>query len=207
MIAVVLKLVAAWLLGSVNGSLVLGRLKGFDIRAEGSGNAGGTNALRTHGWPFALAVVIIDVGKAVVAVLLLPGLGEPDPAGRAWLEVGCAAAAVAGHVFPVFFGFRGGKGMATLAGAYAVLAPLALAALAVVWIAVLLLSGFVGLATVTAALAVPLWLLVTGLPGGLPMLAFALAMGLFVLYTHRTNIARMRKGTEPRMLWLRRGGG
>jgi glycerol-3-phosphate acyltransferase PlsY len=98
-----LKSLIAYLLGAVLGSLVMGRLRGVDIREQGSGNAGGTNALRTQGWKFALGVVVIDVGKAVLAVGLLPGLSLPfvgiDAAvDREWLTVACATAVVVGHV-------------------------------------------------------------------------------------------------------------
>ena len=141
------KALGAYLLGSVIGSLLLGTLRGVDIRTQGSGNAGGTNALRTQGsgnaggtnalrtqgWAFALGVIVVDVGKALLAVGWLPGLELPgigiDPAvDRAWLAVVCAAAVVFGHVYPVWYEFRGGKGAATLIGAVAVLAPMALAA-------------------------------------------------------------------------------
>ncbi|MEM9058399.1 MAG: glycerol-3-phosphate acyltransferase, partial [Pseudomonadota bacterium] len=132
MLDVVFKLVLAYLLGSVSGSLVTGRFfGGVDIRRMGSGNAGGTNALRTQGPLFALLVVIIDVGKGALAAGVLPGLalfanGPAPVAATGWLPVGCAAAAIVGHMVPVWHGFRGGKGGATLVGSLLVLAPLAL---------------------------------------------------------------------------------
>ena len=105
MTAVILKIFVSYLLGSVNGSLVLGRFIGVDIRKEGSGNAGGTNALRTHGKLFALGVMIIDIVKSVIAVAWIAPMGEPGTA-LPWIEVACGAAAVIGHCYPVFFGFR-----------------------------------------------------------------------------------------------------
>src|SRR5262245_1948808 len=120
----VAKLFVSYLLGSVMGGLVVGRLRGgVDIRGLGSGNAGGTNALRTQGKAFAFWVMVIDVGKALVAVLLvapaaLPALGA-DALAPAATAYACGAAAVIGHVWPVFFGFRGGKGAATLLGTLA----------------------------------------------------------------------------------------
>jgi len=124
------KTLLSYLLGSLLGSLLVGRLRGVDIREQGSGNAGGTNALRTQGWGFALGVIVIDVGKALLAVGVLPGLALPligvDPAvDRDWLIVCCAMAVVVGHVYPVWYEFRGGKGAATLIGAVAVLSPAA----------------------------------------------------------------------------------
>jgi glycerol-3-phosphate acyltransferase PlsY len=205
-----IKTLIAYLLGSVLGSQVMGRLRGVDIREQGSGNAGGTNALRTQGWRFALGVVVIDVGKALLAVGVLPGLGLPgvdiDPAvDRGWLAVACAAAAVVGHVYPVWYEFRGGKGAATLIGAVAVLAPAALVPVFVVWLACVMFTGYVGLGTMLATLALPAWVAIAQ-PGNTALLLFGLAMAAFIAYTHRSNIARMRAGNENRAhrLWLLR---
>jgi glycerol-3-phosphate acyltransferase PlsY len=205
-----IKTLIAYLLGSVLGSQVMGRLRGVDIREQGSGNAGGTNALRTQGWRFALGVVVIDVGKALLAVGVLPGLGLPgvdiDPAvDRGWLAVACAAAAVVGHVYPVWYEFRGGKGAATLIGAVAVLAPAALVPVFVVWLACVMFTGYVGLGTMLATLALPAWVAIAQ-PGNTALLLFGLAMAAFIAYTHRSNIARMRAGNESRAhrLWLMR---
>ena len=150
------KVLIAYLLGSIVGALVIGQLRGVDIRTMGSGNAGGTNALRTQGLGFAAATVVIDVGKGWLAAGWLPGLAVPgvaaDPAiARDWLAVSCAAAAVAGHVWPLWHDFRGGKGGATLAGALLALAPVLLAVAVGAWLLVIALTGFVGLATVAAA--------------------------------------------------------
>jgi len=204
------KTLIAYLLGSLLGSLVLGRLKGVDIRKQGSGNAGGTNALRTQGWSFALGVVVIDVGKALLAVGVLPGLDLPlvgiDPSlDRGWLAVVCATAVVVGHVYPVWYEFRGGKGAATLLGAVAVLAPAALLPVLVVWLGCVMLTGFVGLGTMLGTLSLPVYFALRR-PGDLPLLAFGIVMAAFVMYTHRENIARMRAGAEnrARRLWLLR---
>lgn len=202
-----LRILIAYLLGSLVGSLLLGRLRGVDIRTQGSGNAGGTNALRTQGLWFALPVIVIDIGKgwlaaAVVPFMTIPGLGGGAP--PLWLSSVCAAAATVGHVYPVFHGFRGGKGAATLVGAVAGLAPAALPLLVLVWLAVVMVLGFVSLATMLAAGLLPLVLLAVGaVPRG-PLLLFSLAMAGFVVFTHRSNIARLRAGTEPRArrLWL-----
>ncbi len=133
-----LKVLISYLVGSVNGSLLLGRLKGIDIRSVGSGNAGGTNALRALGKLFALGVMIIDIGKGFLAPWLLPALVLPsvpvDPAvSREWLMLACAGAAVFGHCYPVWFEFRGGKGAATAIGAMLAVAPTALIPAAIVW--------------------------------------------------------------------------
>jgi glycerol-3-phosphate acyltransferase PlsY len=204
------KTLISYLLGALLGSLLLGRLKGVDIREQGSGNAGGTNALRTQGWAFAIGVIVIDVGKALLAVGWLPGANLPfigiDPSlDRGWLQAACAAAVVAGHVYPVWYEFRGGKGAATLIGAVAVLAPKALVPVAVVWLACVMLTGYVGLGTMLGAASLPVYF-AWARPGDTALLAFGLVMAAFVVYTHRANVARMRAGNEnrARRLWLLR---
>jgi glycerol-3-phosphate acyltransferase PlsY len=204
------KTLISYLLGALLGSLLLGRLKGVDIREQGSGNAGGTNALRTQGWAFAIGVIVIDVGKALLAVGWLPGADLPfvgiDPSlDRGWLQAACAAAVVVGHVYPVWYEFRGGKGAATLIGAVAVLAPKALIPVAVVWLACVMLTGYVGLGTMLGAASLPAYFALAR-PGDTALLAFGLVMVAFVVYTHRANLARMRAGNEnrARRLWLLR---
>ena len=204
------KALVAYLLGSVIGSLLLGRLRGVDIRTQGSGNAGGTNALRTQGWGFAAGVVVVDVGKALLAVGLLPGLDIPgigiDPAvDRDWLLVCCAMAVVVGHVYPVWHEFRGGKGAATLIGAVAVIAPSALVPVIAVWLLTVMLTGYVGLGTMLGTATLPFYFLLT-MPGRLPLVVFGVGMAAFIVFTHRANIERMRAGNEnrARRLWLLR---
>jgi glycerol-3-phosphate acyltransferase PlsY len=205
-----IKALVAYLLGSVIGSLLLGQLRGVDIRTQGSGNAGGTNALRTQGWAFALGVIVVDVGKALLAVGWLPGLDLPglgiDPGvDRDWLAAVCAAAVVFGHVYPVWYEFRGGKGAATLLGAVAVLAPVALAPVLLVWLATVMLTGFVGLGTMLGTATLPLFFAFTP-PRSLPLLVFGLLMAAVIVFTHRSNVQRMRAGieTRARRLWLLR---
>lgn len=210
------KFLISYLLGSLMGSLVVGSLRGgVDIRNLGSGNAGGTNALRTQGAWFALGVVLIDVGKGILAAGVVPALNIPgvgfDPAvSREWLAVACASAAVIGHVWPVYHRFRGGKGAATLVGTLMVLSPVLLLVVLVVFATVLVLSGFVGLSTMTAVLALPVWIAMTQMPGALPLFAYTLFMAVFIVYCHRSNIERMLQGTENRnpkvMLFKPRAG-
>jgi acyl phosphate:glycerol-3-phosphate acyltransferase len=206
MIEFALRTLVAYLLGSLNGALLLGRLRGIDIRTLGSGNAGGTNALRTLGPIFAIGVILIDVAKAWVAVRWVPGDTEPGM----WLAATCGFAAVLGHVYPIFHGFRGGKGVATVLGTLLALSPLLLSGVLVVWLVMMVVFGFVGLASMVAAGAMPLlvvWSARAGTIGPnefLPLLWFGVVCALFVVWTHRSNIARMRNGTEPRAkrLWL-----
>lgn len=204
------KTLLSYLLGSLIGSLIVGRLRGgVDIRKLGSGNPGGTNALRTQGWAFAIWVIVIDAGKGWLAAAVVPDLPlfGPDPAvDRLWLCVACAAAVVVGHVYPVWYGFRGGKGAATLVGVLLGLKPVALLPVLAVWLLVVMISGFVGLATMVATAAFPAYIAAADIDPSRALLTFGCAMVLFVCYTHRANIERMRAGTENRAqrLWLLR---
>ena len=187
-------LLVAYLLGSLSGSLLLGKLRGVDIRTLGSGNAGGTNALRTQGLAFALGTVVVDVGKGVLAAWLALRF-LPPATGPAWAPA-CALAAVVGHVWPIFHGFRGGKGGATLVGGLAVIWPAGLLVVLAVWLLSLMLSGYVGLSTVLAVFSLVPTALVTDADAG--RLMFAASAAVLLLYTHRSNLARLRAGTEPR---------
>ncbi|MGH8160587.1 MAG: glycerol-3-phosphate 1-O-acyltransferase PlsY [Gammaproteobacteria bacterium] len=198
---VALAIFLAYLLGSVPGGLVLGHLVGVNLRTFGSGNAGATNALRAKGPVFGVAVFAFDAAKGIVAVLLLPKLAG---AGPGWLPAACAGAVVFGHVFPVWFGFRGGKGFATALGTILALAPLALAPVAGVWIVALLLTGFVSVATLSAALTFPVFTACMWGGGRLPLLWFAIGLAVFLFFTHRENLRRLRRGEEHRFqrIWL-----
>ena len=198
------KFLLSYFIGSLMGGLIMGRLRGgVDIREMGSGNAGGTNALRTQGFWFALGVVVIDIGKGfvgagVVPALELPFIGTDPSVSRTWLTLSCAAAAVIGHVWPIYHRFRGGKGAATYIGTLIVVAPVLIFPLLLVWAWMLVVFGFVGLATMTAAVALPVWLGFTRLPADQPLFIYAAFMAGFIIYCHRSNIRRMRAGTEHR---------
>ncbi|HWU78328.1 MAG TPA: glycerol-3-phosphate 1-O-acyltransferase PlsY [Rhodanobacter sp.] len=189
----------AYLLGSLSGSLLLGKLRGVDIRQLGSGNAGGTNALRTQGAWFALGTVLADIGKGVLAAWLawrwLPLSAQP---GASYL---CALAAVAGHVWPVFHGFRGGKGAATLVGTLCVLWPASLPLALTVWLLGVTLTGYVGLSTMLAGISVAV--LASFTPADHARLVFAIIAMLLLLFTHRANLARLRAGNESRFESMR----
>jgi len=202
--------ILGYLFGSVSGSLLLGKFKSVDIRASGSGNAGGTNALRTLGWRFALAVVIIDIGKGALAAGFLPWLFVQLGSQQAITVLAPVAgfAAILGHIWPVFFGFRGGKGAGTAVGAVAVIAPGSILPMFVVWLITVLATGYVGLATIFAGLIlVPTmwWFGPTPLPTSLA--SFAIATAALIVFAHRSNITRLMNGTENRFntkkIWRR----
>jgi acyl phosphate:glycerol-3-phosphate acyltransferase len=208
MLELSVKTLLAYLLGALLGSLILGRLRGVDIRRLGSGNAGATNALRTQGKLFGLWVLLIDLGKGVFAVLylpaaVLPGVNIDPELSREWLTLACGLAVIVGHVYPVWFAFHGGKGVATMVGVVGAVQPRLLLPLLSSWLVVLLLTGYVGLASMLAGAAVVVVVYLRE-PGNLPLLAFCIVIELFLVYTHRANIARMRAGQENRVqkLWL-----
>jgi glycerol-3-phosphate acyltransferase PlsY len=202
------KLLIAYLLGTLLGSLILGRLRGIDIRSMGSGNAGATNAMRTQGKLFGFLVLAIDIAKGMVAVwwlpsAVLPGIGIDSGVSREWLTAACGFAVIVGHVYPVWFAFRGGKGAATVIGVVAAMDLRLLPPMLLSWIIVLLLSGYVGLATMLSTVVLAATVVVLQ-PNNVPLCSFCAVVAVFVIFTHRSNIARMRAGKENRVrrLWL-----
>ena len=189
-----LALAAAYLLGSVPFAIVLVRVfRGVDVRTQGSGNAGATNVLRTAGKALAVGTVLLDVGKGVAAIFLMMAVTYD----ARWL--GAAAVAVTlGHVFPVWFGFRGGKGVATAIGSFGALAPGAVLAVVGAFVLVALTTRFVSLGSITAACLLPLAMrLVFHAPDAEVVAAAAVTLVLVV--SHRANIQRLLGGTERRL--------
>jgi acyl phosphate:glycerol-3-phosphate acyltransferase len=207
-----IKAALAYLLGALVGSLLLGRLRGVDIRTMGSGNAGATNALRTQGKAVGLTVLIIDLLKGWVATAWLahwslPLIMPATPALAAWTVPLCAIAVMLGHIYPIWFGFRGGKGVATYVGVILGVSGWLLLVFLATFLLTVMLCGFVGLGSMLGAAAVALAIAAGPLAPRLPLLTMALAAALLIVYTHRGNIARMRAGTESRArrLWLFKG--
>jgi glycerol-3-phosphate acyltransferase PlsY len=203
------KAVLSYLLGSIVGSLLIGRLRGgVDIRRLGSGNAGGTNALRTQGKGFAFWVLLIDIGKGWIATGILarahlPGMAAP-PQWRDWAVAVCGIAVMLGHVYPLWHGLRGGKGVATLIGVVLGAAPMLLAPMLAVWFVAVVTFGFVGLASILGAAAFAVVTAAAHIPPRGPLLTLAVTSALLIAFTHRSNLSRMIAGTEPRArrLWL-----
>ena len=190
-------LVIAYLVGSVPAAYIAGRaLRGIDLREHGSGNLGATNVMRVMGPRIGAVVLLFDTLKGAIPVIVLPILFGVE--GTAWWAIAYGVAAIVGHVRPIFLlGRGGGKGVATAAGVFAALAPLPLIICAVVFLAVVLASGYVSLGSLVSAAVFPLAVIVTS--GGLSPVAMAgLAMAAFVFWTHRANIGRLRRGEEHR---------
>lgn len=184
----------AYLLGSISFAVLLVRLRyGKDIRGEGSGNAGATNVARSHGKGLGLAVALLDVAKGAAAVLLVRAVtADPRYAAAAGL------AAILGHVFPVFYGFRGGKGVATAIGAFLVLAPLPTLVCAAVFLLVVVATRYVSLGSVVAMVLLP------PVAGGLfhaplPIVAAAAASAVLIVVKHRDNLRRLARGEERKL--------
>jgi acyl phosphate:glycerol-3-phosphate acyltransferase len=191
-------LVVGYLLGSIPFAYLLVRVVGRgDVRRIGSGNVGATNSLRAAGWQVALVVAILDVGKGVLAVVLM----RTVTASPAWAAA-AGTLAVIGHCFPVWLGFSGGKGVATAGGVFATLAIVPTLVVAAVWLAVLGLTRYVSLSSVVAAATLPLALLLIARPS-LPVTGCAVTAVLVVIWRHRGNLSRLVRGEEPR---LGRGG-
>ena len=187
-------LILAYLLGATPTSYVAGRLgRGIDLRQHGSHNLGATNVYRVLGWRYAIPVGLIDVAKGVVPVAIL----GPWSNGPAWFTVALGIAAVLGHMFSPYVRFRGGKGVATTAGVFLALAPLAVLISLAIWGATLWLSGYVSVGSLTVAVLFPLWVRLTA-PGEPYTLGAAIVLALLLVYTHRANIRRLRDGSENR---------
>jgi glycerol-3-phosphate acyltransferase PlsY len=202
LISIGVTVVLAYLLGSISPSIVAGRIRGIDIRERGSGNAGLTNVVRVLGWKYGLGVAIVDVAKGFLAVWGLPAVFlDPAPWPPAGPALMAGLAVIAGHIWPVFGGFRGGKGVATGAGTLLAVSAWAWVACAIVFAGVLRVSRRVSLASLAATAASPLSVagvdLVRGDPVRWGAVVFCVAAAILIFWAHRSNISRLRKGTEP----------
>jgi glycerol-3-phosphate acyltransferase PlsY len=206
MIDLVMIIVLSYVAGSVPTSIVVGRvLRGIDIRQHGSGNAGATNVLRVLGWKPALVVVVVDVFKGFAAAYWIAGLhvfptSLDLPGSLTPILAGMAA--VLGHTYTVFAGFRGGKGVGTAAGMLIALFPLAVLVCLPVFVLVIILTGYVSLGSMLTAVSLPLALLLFQVTGvrqvDLYLFIFSLLIPLFIIFTHRSNIKRLLSGSENR---------
>lgn len=178
--------------GSVPFAYLLARRAGVDVRVAGSGNVGAANVLRTSGAPLALTVMVLDIGKGAATVLAAyAGAGSHNSMAAA------GAAAIVGHIYPIWLHFHGGKGVAVAAGVFSVLAPLATMLAAAVFFSTVGCTRVVSLGSVAATVALPSIAWLTGSPP--PVLAAAIGTGTLILFRHRANLRRIAGGTERRM--------
>ena len=192
----------AYAAGSFPSAYLAGRLlKGVDLRTIGSGNLGATNVYRNLGAGAALVVLTLDAAKGALAVRYLPVLlrtGEAGADAALWWALAYALAAIVGHVKPLFLLWKGGgKGVATAAGAFAVLVPGAVASTAVICAAAVWYSGYMSVGSVVAAVVFPLFVWLDR--GASPLFWTSLAVGAFICWAHRTNYQRLREGREHRL--------
>jgi len=196
----------SYVVGSFPTSIIMGRVaKGIDIRDHGSRNAGGTNVFRVLGWKPALIVLIVDVSKgwlpaAIFAPVMLNSLPIPD---LGVVQILCGFAAVLGHTYTIFAGFKGGKGVGTLGGMLIALFPTAFPFCLAVAVLTIIFTGYVSLASMLASSSLPIFLLILPPffdvePAPLSLIVFSLLIPFFIIYTHRSNIQRLRNGEENR---------
>ncbi len=193
---------AGYVIGSIPSGYLVGRGTGIDVRTVGSGNIGATNVLRQLGRPLGYLVFAADVGKGVAAVLLSICFGRQlGESSAQYLQAAAAASCVVGHSFPIWLGFKGGKGVATSVGVLLVLMPLSLPVMIAIWFIVFRVTRMVSAASVAAAVSLPfavVLLLHSELVKGSVLFYFSLAITALVVWSHRENLRRITSGEEPR---------
>ena len=195
MLTVALWLLASYLLGAIPTSYLVSRaFAKIDLRQHGSGNLGATNLYRVLGWKYAIPVALFDIAKGAIPVLYF----APQVSSSELFALACGVAAILGHVFSVFVQFKGGKGVATAAGVMLGLTPIALAVAAVVWGLVLLLTGYVSLSSIAAAVVLPAAVYLLEYPRTPELFWVVVGVALGVIVLHRRNIQRLINGTENR---------
>jgi len=217
MVSLVFVIIVSYLIGSIPfGIIISKRFRGFDIRTKGSGNIGSTNAFRVLGWKLGLLVQILDLAKGLGAVLIATYFFQGLPFHNATpfqditvFRLIAGIAAVLGHVYTVFAGFHGGKGISTAAGMLIGVAPVEVAVAVGIFLLVLFASGYVSLGSIIAAITFPTTMFLrenafgVEITGYHTLIFFAIGLALFLIYTHRANIARLIEKRENRFERLR----
>lgn len=199
--------ILAYLAGSVPSAVWAGRaFHGIDVREHGSGNAGATNTIRVLGWKTGIPVLLFDIFKGWLATMLPRFLNAAPPESEMMtaMQIVCGVAAITGHLFPLFAGFRGGKGVASTFGVLLALHPLLTLTCAGIFLAVLFISGYVSLSSMTAVAMFPVLLLTLFPTGSKLMIIFSVVIALTVIFTHRKNIRRLLRGEENRFIRKRK---
>src|SRR5664279_3543276 len=195
--------VLAYLLGSIPSAIWIGkRFHKIDVREHGSGNAGATNVIRVLGWKTGIPVLIIDLAKGWLAAMLpvFLHLADKNPALLTTLQIFAGIIAITGHILPVFAGFRGGKGVATVFGVFLAIQPLLTASCIGVFLTLLFTTGIVSISSMIAGLSFPVFLLLIFNTPSLLFKIFAVIVGAALLITHRKNIGRLWRGEETKLL-------
>ena len=194
----------SYLLGSIPAGYIAGRIAGIDIRHAGSGNIGATNVTRVLGKRYGYPVFIVDFLKGLMAVsmsILIEKRAQPISAPTELFGIVAAISSVIGHAFPVWLSFKGGKGVATSMGALFGLMPFVALIGIAVWVITFEVTRYVSVASMTAALAIPISILIL-MPlkqtGGAVLLFFSICLAALVIFRHRSNLSRLVRGTEPR---------
>ena len=218
MIPISIIAILSYLIGSIPTSIIVARkARGIDIRHYGSGNAGGTNVIRVLGWKAGLFVIALDMAKGMVATMVVARLMEgPIPFSNATpfddftvVQIIAGCSAILGHIWTVFAGFKGGKGIATAGGMLIGIAPIEVAVSFGVFALVFLLTHYVSLGSLSAAVAFPLTMFfrenvfMVDVPGYGTLIFFSIGISLLIIYTHRTNIVRLLRGKENRIASIR----
>jgi len=184
-------IIFSYLLGSISTSIIVCKIKKVDIRKIGSGNAGATNTVRALGKKYGAIVLILDIIKGIIPTIIASSLSSDSLI----LPVSCAFAVVLGHVFPIYFSFKGGKGAATIIGTIIIIFPIGALICFITWVTVIILSGYVGLGTIIAAIIFPISILIFS---DINLIFFGITAMLFILGAHYNNIIRLIQGKENR---------
>jgi glycerol-3-phosphate acyltransferase PlsY len=201
-------LVISYLVGSFPSGVIAGRLHGIDLREHGSGNTGFSNALRVLGPKAGIPVLMADVGKGFLAVVAVAALAGPEsPLGPTGIRIAAGLAAAAGHVWPAFTGFRGGKAVATGLGVFLALSPVSTLIALAIWGLVVYLTGYISVGSIAAAFVLPFGVGIearlTGTPQPLALVIAAAALAIVIVVRHRSNLRRLLAGTENKVSWGR----
>jgi len=205
MLSLILIIVLSYLAGSIPTSIIMSKLtRGIDIRDYGSGNAGATNVIRVLGWKIGIIVIIVDVGKGVLATLLISKLKiDPVPIVHNLVQIIAGLSAVLGHIWTIFAGFKGGKGVGTAAGMLFSLYPIAGLICLIIFVVVLLGGRYVSVASMSAAVSLPIVIILLNhlfnSSISNELFYFAIFMALLIVFTHRSNIRRLIRGEENRI--------
>jgi acyl phosphate:glycerol-3-phosphate acyltransferase len=214
MLPIAIIAILSYLVGSIPTSIIVARAKrGIDIRHYGSGNAGGTNVIRVLGWKAGVLVILLDMAKGLIATLLisrlmfgaLPFANKTPFDDYTVVQIIAGCAAMLGHIWTLFAGFKGGKGIATAGGMLIGVAPVEVAVSLGIFLIVFLVTHYVSLGSLSAAVSFPLTMFfrenvfMANVPGYNTLIFFSIGISLLIIYTHRANITRLWKGTENRL--------